>query len=248
MQLKQHIIEKYSQTADFIKKNFEKKIKVSIVAGSGFAVFFDVAKLICEYDYNDIPNLPRPNVEGHFGKLKLVRFANHNCLLFLGRTHFYEGAAVEEVSSFSIISSMLGIDNIILTNAAGGLNRDFRIGDAMIANDFINFLYRSSSELFQIDAIYQKNSILSKKWIDCVRKELIQAGLRFSEGVYLSTLGPSYETSAEIRFFKKLGADAAGMSTIIEAEVAAKLGLNVLAVSLITNLLNEYHTTQISHD
>ncbi len=248
MKLKPHILKNYSETANFIKENFSEKIDISIVAGSGFANYFDNATELIAFNYNFLPRIPKPKVEGHNGILKIVNFGGKCCLLFLGRTHFYEGSSVDEVASFSIISHLLGAKSIILTNAAGGLNPNFQIGDAMLNNDFINLLFRSSAEVFDDEYLMNRTNILSNDWSVQVKNEIVNSGKKYVEGVYLSTLGPSYETPAEIRSFRRLGADAAGMSTIIEAEVAAKLGLNVLSISLITNILNEVQTAQISHD
>lgn len=244
--LRKEILEKYSKSAEFVNNYFLNKIHTAIIAGSGFGELFDSNSLLGEISYSQIPNFPQPTAEGHRGKLLFVEIGSKLCMVFSGRFHFYEGFSIEEVASLSILSSLLGIEKMIFTNSAGGLNQFYNVGDCVIIRDTINLLYRSEACLFQSYNI--KQNIFSSCWCDKLTKKLSDRKIPFQEGIYLSTLGPSYETPAEIRFFRRIGADCAGMSTIIEAKVASQLGIENLAISIITNKLVEVATSSISHE
>ena len=244
--LRKEILEKYTKSAEFVHQHFPRKIHTAIVAGSGFGELFEGKNLLREIPYLQIPNFPQPTAAGHKGSLLFVEIADKLCMVFSGRFHFYEGFRVEEVASVSILAGLLGIDKMIFTNAAGGLNQFYNVGDCVLIRDTINFLYRSEACLFSAYEI--KEEIFSIIWNDKLTKKLEEVKIPFNEGVYISTIGPSYETPAEIRFFRRLGADCVGMSTIIEAKVASQLGIESLGISLITNKLVEVATSSISHD
>lgn len=248
-ELKKEIVEKYDRTAEYLQEQNIGKLDTAIVAGSGFADFFDNWEILQSIDYIDIPSMPKPGVAGHSGKLLIAKVGEKRCLLFMGRSHLYEGRTVDEICALSIISHLLGIRSIIFTNAAGGLSPLLNLGDAMLINNTINLLYKSESEIFtEKQRADNPKSIYSAKWLKAFKNKAVQDGIHFREGVYLSTSGPSYETPAEIRFFRKLGADAAGMSTVLEAGAAARLGMRCIAISLITNCLKEVRTQKVSHE
>ncbi len=249
-----YLKEKYSISADYIASSLGDNFDIAVVAGSGFADYFGEYASLGELDYSEIPNLPQTSVLGHCGKLCKIEVAGKAVLLFSGRFHLYEGRTVEEICSISIISHLLGIPKMIFTNAAGGLNPNYKVGDAMLIRDTINLLYRDVSALFEsrtaaISAreAFPKN-IFSLNWIEKWVAKLVQSSIPFQEGVYLSTSGPSYETPAEIRFFRRLGATAAGMSTVLEAAAASRLGIDCVGLSLITNTLSEVNTSKLSHN
>jgi len=244
--LKTEIINRYKPSADFISNKFQTKIDIGIVAGSGFGEFFSDYELLGEINFKEIPNFPQTTVEGHSGKLLLLNIMGKTCLAFCGRFHIYEGYNPVDIASQSIVSFLLGIERMIFTNAAGGINHYFQVGDCVLIRDTINMLYHSDGELF---VEYSKtHKIFSSVWIDNITKILLTKQIPFQEGTYLSTTGPSYETPAEIRFFRLLGADCVGMSTILEASVAKKLGINAIGLSLITNKLYEVHPRKVSHN
>lgn len=245
-QLRKSILEKYQSSANFIKNHIHKNINYAIVAGSGFGDFFTDYNKILSIDYQNIPNFPLPTVLGHSGKLLLLEIAGKNCLIFSGRFHFYEGFSVEEVAAPSILSHLLNVQKIIFTNAAGGLSPIFNVGDCMLIRDTINLLYKSDIVLFSIS--HKLKEIFSDEWNEKLKDVLTTNGISFKEGVYLSTTGPTYETPAEIRFFRRIGADCVGMSTIVEASVARRLEMKVLGISLITNKLHDVRTSSLSHD
>ncbi|MEJ5245009.1 MAG: purine-nucleoside phosphorylase [Bacteroidota bacterium] len=244
--LRKEILEKYSKSAEFVHNHFLNKISTAIIAGSGFGELFGSNSLLGEISYSQIPNFPQPTAKGHKGKLLFVEIRSVPCMVFSGRFHFYEGFSVEEVASVSVLSSLLGIEKMIYTNSAGGLNQFYNVGDCVIIRDTINLLYRSEACLFEKYEI--KQDIFSRSWNDKLAKNLADSKIPFQEGIYLSTLGPTYETPAEIRFFRRIGADCAGMSTIIEAKVASQLGIENLGISIITNKLVEVATSSLSHE
>lgn len=236
---------KFEAAVDYISQILDYDADYAIVAGSGFADYFRDHNILGKVKYSDIPNMPETSVAGHCGELHLIEIGGKNCYLFSGRFHLYEGRDVEEICSIAIISQLLGVKIMLFTNAAGGLNPRFEVGDPMIINDTINLLYKSEAKLFVDNSPVEIfSSELLLKW----KQQLIENAISFNEGVYLSTCGPSYETPSEIRLFRALGADAAGMSTVLEAATASKLGIKCLGLSLITNLLSEVDTLQLSHN
>ena len=160
-------------------------------------------------------------------------------LVFSGRKHFYEGSDLSGITENVRLASKYGVKNLIITNAAGGLNENFTVGDIMLISSYINFITP-----LKLENIYFRTSDILKK---ILLKSASVSGINISEGVYGCYPGPTYETRAEIRFQKKYGLDAAGMSTIPEINHALKLGMKVAALSVITNLLNENLNTKTSH-
>ncbi len=253
-ELKSEYIEKYQISADYILSRLTEKPELAIIAGTGFSDFFENENILLGINYSDIPYFPQPTVAGHSGRLLLIELSGKFCLVFMGRFHVYEGAAIDEIASPAIVSHLMGINLIIFTNAAGGLNPNIALGEAMIIHSTINFLNRDTSGLFISlphsgeNNVFSNEELFSSEWQEKIKIETINARVVFHEGVYLSTTGPSFETPAEIRFFRKLGADAAGMSTILEAQAANRLGMECLGLSLVTNCLSETHTSEVSHE
>ena len=207
-----------------------------------------VAKKI---SYAKIPGFPKPTVSGHAGELYFGHLGRTPVLVLSGRAHFYEGHDMERVTFATRTLAALGITDLLLTNAAGGINKKFRPGDFMVLTDHINFM--GVNPLRGGDALSPSVSVtgaslpplprfvdLTETYDKKLHELLFKAGkiskLKLQRGVYLAVSGPSYETPAEIRAFAKLGADAVGMSTVPEAIVARQYGMRVAAVSCITNL------------
>lgn len=244
--LKKEIIDRFQPSADYIYNNIKTKIDIAIVAGSGFGEFFYNYELLSKINFKDIPNFPRTTVEGHSGEIMFLNIMDKNCLVFCGRFHFYEGYKPVDVASQVIVSYLLGIKRMIFTNASGGLSQYFQVGDCVIISDTINLLYKNDGELFIENT--KTHEIFSKQWIDRLCNTLEINHIPYQKGTYLSTKGPTYETPAEIRFFRIIGADCVGMSTILEASVAKKLSIESIGISLITNKLYEVRTREVSHD
>jgi purine-nucleoside phosphorylase len=227
----------FKTAAARLKKFSPLRPTLAIVLGSGFdhALTELRGKKI---SYAQIPGFPKPTVSGHAGELYFGHLGKTPVLVLSGRAHFYEGHPMERVTFAMRALAALGIRDLLLTNAAGGINKKFRAGDFMVLTDHINFMgtnplrgpcQKDKPRFVDLTEVYDKK----------LRELLFKAGkiseLKLQRGVYLAVSGPSYETPAEIRAFAKLGADAVGMSTVPEAIVARQCGLKVAAISCITN-------------
>jgi purine-nucleoside phosphorylase len=224
--------------------------KLAIVLGSGF---HHVLTELCadkKISYTKIPGFPKPTVSGHAGELYFGRLGQTPVLVLSGRAHFYEGHPMERVTFAVRALAAIGITDLLLTNSAGGINKKFRAGDFMVLTDHINFMGMNPLRGPAIGGLPQFVD-LTETYDGKLRALLFLAGkkcnLKLRRGVYLAVGGPSYETPAEIRAFATLGADAVGMSTVPEAIAARQCGLNVAAVSCITNLAAGIGTENLSH-
>ncbi len=211
---------------------------LAIGLGSGFHHVLTELRVDRKVSCAKIPGFPKPTVGGHAGELIFGRLGGTPVLVLSGRTHFYEGHSMEQVTFPIRTLAALGIRDLLLTNAAGGINRKFRPGDFMVLTDHINFM---GVNPLRGPALPGRTRFVDMTHVYDARLSalLFRAGksgnLKLRRGIYLAVSGPSYETPAEIRAFARLGADAVGMSTVPEAMVARQCGLNVAAVSCITN-------------
>ena len=236
-----------------LKKTCALRPKLAIVLGSGFHHVLAELRVQKKVPYTKIRGFPEPTVAGHAGELFFGKLGGTPVLVLSGRAHFYEGHPMERVTFAIRVLAAFGIRELLLTNAAGGLNQQFHAGDFMVLTDHINFMganplrplrggrQEKLPRFVDLTETYDKN----------LRELLFRAGkmsgLKLQRGVYLAVSGPSYETPAEIRAFARLGADAVGMSTVPEAMVARQCGLRVAAVSCITNLAAGISRQNISH-
>jgi purine-nucleoside phosphorylase len=224
--------------------------KLAIVLGSGFQHLLSALQVDAKIPYAQIPGFPKPTVSGHAGELYFGKLEGVPVMVLSGRSHFYEGHSMEKVTFATRVLAAYGIRDLLLTNAAGGLNKKFRPGDFMVLTDHINFmgenplrgdLLRGLPRFVDMTQVYDPR----------LSALLFRAGkagkLKLQRGVYLAVSGPSYETPTEIRAFARLGADAVGMSTVPEAMVARQCKLNVAAVSCITNLGAGIGKSHLSH-
>jgi inosine/guanosine/xanthosine phosphorylase family protein len=233
-----------------LKKISRSRPTLAIVLGSGFHSVADALAAEAEIPYTKLPGFPRPSVGGHAGKVLLGELAGTPVLLLCGRAHYYEGFSMEEVTFPIRVLAAFGIRSVLLTNAAGGINRRFRAGDFMVLTDHINFMganplrgavANDQSRFVDLNHAYDPD--LNR----LVKRAARETGITLYSGVYLAVSGPSYETPAEIRAFARLGADAVGMSTVPEAIVARQCGMRVAAVSCITNLAAGRGRRPLSH-
>ena len=244
----------YKQVTDsaaYLRSVLPCRPTIGIILGSGLGGLVDQMDRKTVIPYETIPHFPRSTVAGHAGNLVFGYLGKQSVLAMQGRFHFYEGFSMREVTYPLYVMKQLGIENLIVTNAAGGINRDFAPGDLMLLTDHINFLGTNplmgpNDERFgprfpDLSEAYSKG-LLRKA--EAVAKEL---EIAYRTGVYLATTGPSYETAAEIRAFSAMGADAVGMSTVPEVIVANYLGMEVLGISCITNLATGIAVTKHSH-
>ncbi len=241
-----------------LKKVSPLRPKLAIVLGSGFHHVLAELRVAKKVSYAKIPGFPKPTVSGHAGELYFGNLGQTPVLVLSGRAHFYEGHPMERVTFAVRTLAAFGITDLLLTNAAGGLNKKFRAGDFMVLTDHINLM--GANPLRGGDAASPGVSAtgalprfvdLTEAYDKKLRGLLFKAGkiskLKLQRGVYLAVSGPSYETPAEIRAFATLGADAVGMSTVPEAVAARQCGLNVAAVSCITNLAAGIGRGKLSH-
>jgi purine-nucleoside phosphorylase len=236
--------------AAWLKKVFPLRPKLAVVLGSGFHHVLAELRVAKKISYAKIPGFSRPTVSGHAGDLYFGHLGKTPGLVLSGRAHFYEGHEMERVTFATRTLAAFGITDLLLTNAAGGLNKKFKAGDFMVLTDHINLMganplrgpaIKGLPRFVDLTEAYDKN----------LREVLFKAEklskLKLQQGVYLAVSGPSYETPAEIRAFATLGADAVGMSTVPEAIVACQCGLRVAAVSCITNLAAGISKEKLSH-
>jgi purine-nucleoside phosphorylase len=233
-----------------IKKLAHLRPALAIVLGSGFHHALSNFRVETRIPYAELPGFPRTGVDGHAGKLLIGHLDETPVLVLSGRAHFYEGHTMEQITFPIRTLAALGIRDLLLTNAAGGINQKFRPGDFMAVTDHINFMGVNPLR-GRPDRGRERFVDLSRAYDPGLRKLLQHAarsaGLKAYTGVYLAVSGPSYETPAEIRAFARLGADAVGMSTVPEAIVARQCGLRVAALSCITNLAAGRSRRTISH-
>ena len=233
-----------------LKKISALRPKLAIVLGSGFHHALTELRVDKKISYAKIPGFPKPTVSGHAGVLYFGHLGKTQVLVLSGRAHFYEGHDMERVTFATRTLAAFGITDLLLTNAAGGLNKNFRAGDFMALTDHINFMGTNPLRGEAIPGL-PRFVDLTETYDHKLRELLFKAAksskLKLQHGVYLAVSGPSYETPAEIRAFATLGADAVGMSTVPEAIVARQCGMRVAAVSCITNLAAGISKEHLSH-
>ena len=223
---------------------------LAIVLGSGFHHVLTELRVKKIVPYAKIPGFPKPTVAGHAGELHVGHLGGTPVLILSGRAHFYEGHEMDRVTFATRTLAAFGITDLLLTNAAGGLNKNFRPGDFMVLTDHINLMGANPLRGAAIPGL-PRFVDLTEAYDQRLRGLLFKAGktskLKLQRGVYLAVSGPSYETPAEIRAFARLGADAVGMSTVPEAIVARQCGLRVAGISCITNLAAGISRENLSH-
>jgi purine-nucleoside phosphorylase len=236
--------------AGLLKKLSRLRPKLAIVLGSGFHHVLSELRVEKKIPYAKIPGFPKPSVSGHAGELYFGTLGGTPVIVLSGRAHYYEGHPMERVSFAARTLAAFGIRDLVLTNAAGGLNKNFRAGDFMALTDHINFMGTNPLRGPAIPGLMRFVDLTDTydAGLRMLLKRAARAcGIKLRSGVYLAVSGPSYETPAEIRAFARLGADAVGMSTVPEAIVARQCGLKVAGISCITNLAAGISKEKLSH-
>lgn len=223
-----------------IRERYPHTPELGIILGSGLGGLADQIQDPCFIDYRDLPGFAVSTAPSHKGRFVLGRLCEKTVVCMQGRVHYYEGHPMEQVILPVRVMKGLGIKNLIVTNAAGGVNTGFEIGDFMLIKDHINFMGTNpliGSNQKELGPRFCDMSYAYTPELRQLAKDTAgERGIVLHEGVYLGCSGPSYETPAEIRAFRILGADAVGMSTVPEVIAASHCGLPVLAISLITNM------------
>ena len=237
--------------ADFIRSRTALRPTIGLVLGSGLGDFADTLEDAVRIPYADIPNFPVPTVPGHAGALVFGRKCGQTVVVLQGRIHFYEGLPQQEITLPIRVLAALGVKTLVLTNACGGVNLNFRPGDLMLISDHINYSGANPLVGPNLDAFGPRFPDMSDLYTASLRKAIKEkasaAGIALQEGVYAMYSGPNYETPAEIRMFRILGADTVGMSTVPEALVAGHCGMNVVGISCITNMAAGVLPVKLSH-
>ena len=246
------MINKIIEAVDFIKNSYKEVPEVGIILGSGLGNFTQEIKIEKEIPYQDIPHFPVSTVEGHSGKLIMGDLSGKKVVAMAGRFHNYEGYTPQEIVFPVRVMKYLGIKTLLISNAAGGVNPTFKVGDLMIINDHVSqfvpnpLIGKNELELGprfpDMTEPYKSSIILTAKQI------AKDAAIEVKEGVYICVTGPTFETKAEYRMIKSIGGDAVGMSTVQEVIVAAHMGIPCFAISVITDMWIDGHEEVISHE
>ena len=245
------MLQKIQETAEFLRGKMTTSPETAIILGTGLGSLVNEITDKYEIEYKDIPNFPLSTVEGHSGKLIFGKLGNKEIMAMQGRFHFYEGYSMKEVTFPVRVMRELGIKTLFVSNAAGGMNPDFLIGDLMIINDHINFFPEHPLRGKNIpygDRFPDMSAAYDKQLIAMAKEVAAEKGIRVVEGVYLGTQGPTFETPAEYRMFHRMGGDAVGMSTVPEVIVARHCGIRVFGISVITDLGVEGIVVECSHE
>jgi len=234
------LYERAQQAARLIRARTDVEVSVAIVLGSGLGAFADDLINPTQIPYSEIPGFARSTVEGHAGRLVIGRSGEVMVAAMQGRFHFYEGYSLQEVTFPMRVLKLLGVRTVVLTNAAGTLNTQFRPGSLMVISDHLNLLgdnpLRGENDERFGPRFPDLTSVYARHLQDVVIEEAKAMGLEVPRGIYGALAGPSYETPAEIRYLRTIGADAVGMSTVPEAIAARHMGMEVLGISCITNM------------
>ena len=246
------MLERIKQTAEFIKSKAGECPEIGIILGTGLGELVNHIEIKLELPYSEIPNMPVSTVEGHSGKLIFGLLGGKYIMAMQGRFHYYEGYDMKDVTFPVRVMKEIGVKTLFVSNAAGGMNKEFKVGDIMIITDHINLFpenplrgrnynelgprFPAMTEAYSHELIKMADDIAAAK------------GIRVMHGVYVGTSGPTFETPAEYEFFRIIGGDAVGMSTVPEVIVANHAGMRVFGVSVITDLGGKDVTEVPSHE
>ena len=239
------------EAASYVKSKYEDTPKIGLILGSGLGVLADEIENPVKIPYNEIPNFPVSTVEGHAGQLVIGTLKEAKVIAMQGRFHFYEGYSLDKVTAPVRVMKELGVETLIVTNAAGGINESFEAGDLMLITDHINNMW-TNPLIGPNDAnigvrFPDMSESYNRKLRDMAKNIANELNIKLQEGVYVGNTGPSYETPAEVRALRTLGGDAVGMSTVPEVIIARHAGLNVLGISCISNLAAGILDQPLSH-
>lgn len=246
------MLEKINSTADFLRTKVADMPKLAIILGTGLGPLADMIEDKIVIPYKDIPNFPVSTVEGHSGNFIFGNLGGKRVMAMQGRFHYYEGYDMKTVTFPVRVMRALGVETLIVSNAAGGMNKEFRVGDVMIITDHIN--------LFPENPLRGKNynelgvrfpamtEAYSHRLVELADKIGAEKGIRLMHGVYVGTPGPTFETPAEYEYFRVIGGDAVGMSTVPEVIVARHGGMEVFGLSVITDLGGKDITDVPTHE
>lgn len=245
-------MEKIKESVSFISSRINKVPEIGMILGSGLGSLADKIEDPVKIKYEEIPHFPKSTVEGHAGQLVIGELGNKTVVAMQGRFHFYEGYNLKEVTFPVRVMIGLGVESLLVTNAAGGVNTDFEPGDLMIISDHINFTGNNPLIGENLDELGPRFVDMSmpynREYMEIARRVASKQGLNIKEGVYMWLTGPTYETPQEVKMARILGADAVGMSTVPEVIVANHEGVKVLGISCITNMASGILDQPLNHE
>ena len=246
------MLEKIKQTAEYIRSCVQEIPSTAIILGTGLGALVDHIEDKKFIPYKEIPNFPVSTVEGHSGNLIFGRLGNRSVIAMQGRFHYYEGYDMKQVTFPVRVMRQLGVETLFVSNAAGGMNKEFRVGDVMIIVDHINLFpenpLRGKNYKELGDRFPAMTEAYSHRLINLADQIGTEKGIRLMHGVYVGTTGPTFETLAEYEYFRVIGGDVVGMSTVPEVIVARHGGMEVFGLSVITDLGGKDVTDVPSHE
>ncbi len=244
------MLERIKETADFLKGRMHTRPETAIILGTGLGSLVNEITEKYEIKYEEIPNFPVSTVEGHSGKLIFGKLGDKDIMAMQGRFHYYEGYSMKEVTFPVRVMKELGIQTLFVSNASGGTNPDFEIGDLMIITDHINHFpeHPLRGKNLYGDRFPDMSEAYNKELIAKALVIAKEKGIKVQQGVYIGTQGPTFETPSEYKMFRILGADAVGMSTVPEVIVANHCKIKVFGISVVTDLGVEGKIVEVSHE
>lgn len=246
------VYEKLNNCYESVRKRVSFEPKVALVLGSGLGKFAEEIEVVDKISYSDIEGFPTSTVPGHAGQFVFGYVDGVPVVCMQGRVHYYEGYPITDVVLPIRLMGLLGAKYLFLTNASGGINRDFKAGDFMMLTDHISSFAPNPLIGANIDEIGTRfpdmSSVYDPILLDIIQNVADDFGIAMQKGVYAQLTGPSFESPAEIRMLSKLGVDAVGMSTVVEAIAANHMGMKICAISCVCNLAAGISETPLTHD
>lgn len=246
------MLEKIKATANYIEERIKTRPDTGIILGTGLGGLVKEIEIIDSIPYNEIPDFPVSTVDGHAGRLIFGKLGNREILAMQGRFHYYEGYSMKEVTFPVRIMKSLGVERLFVSNASGGLNPDWHVGDIAVINDHINFFPEHPLRGKNDKDLGPRFPDMSKVYDERLRNKAkliaLEYNISLKEGIYIGVSGPTFETPAEYKMFRILGADIVGMSTVPEVIVARHSGMKVFGISIITDSGVPGEIVEISHE
>ena len=245
-------LEKIRETADFLRNVVGEMPKIGVILGTGLGDLVNYIEIKKEIDYHVIPNMPVSTVEGHSGKLIFGTLGGKYIAAMQGRFHYYEGYDMKQVTFPVRVMKAIGVETLFVSNAAGGMDKEFKVGDVMIISDHINLFPENPLRGKNFEELGPRFPAMTEAYshamIEMADNIASEDGIRLMHGVYVGTPGPTFETPAEYEYFRIIGGDAVGMSTVPEVIVANHAGMKVFGVSVITDLGGKDITEVPTHE
>jgi len=233
------MLEKIKATANFIKEKINASPEIGIILGTGLGGLASEIEILESIPYNEIPDFPVSTVDGHAGRLIYGKLGNKEVLAMQGRFHYYEGYSMKELTFPVRVMRFVGVTHLFVSNASGGLNPDWHVGDIVLINDHINFFSEHPLNGKNENELGPRFPDMSKVYDERLRNKAkliaLEHNILVKEGVYIGVQGPTFETPAEYKMFRVLGGDVIGMSTVPEVIVARHMGIRVFGISIITD-------------